>query len=266
MIQKIIASDMDGTFLRSDHSFDKERFARILSAFKEKGYLFVAASGRPLLSLKHIFQGFEKEMAFVAENGSVVTYQDELIFMDEPIDKETCLALVDAIEQGSYGNSKTMILSGFKGAYLLESSDPDYVDFIKKFYINVQQVADFSQVEEPIVKIVATFPDDDLSEAQAWLNSQFEQVTAVTTGIESVDIILSGVNKSIGLSQLCAKFGLSSEDVIAFGDNQNDLEMLDYAGLGMATSNAKEDVKAIANQVIGSCEDDAVLEFMEMLI
>ena len=70
MIKKIYASDMDGTFLREDHSFDKKSFRRILDQFKEKDYLFVAASGRSLQSLKLVFEEFADEIGFVAENGS----------------------------------------------------------------------------------------------------------------------------------------------------------------------------------------------------
>ena len=69
MIKKIYASDMNGTFLREDHSFDKKSFRRILDQFKEKDYLFVAASGRSVQSLKLVFEEFADDIGFVAEIG-----------------------------------------------------------------------------------------------------------------------------------------------------------------------------------------------------
>ncbi|MET3643700.1 Cof-type HAD-IIB family hydrolase [Streptococcus gallinaceus] len=262
-MKKILASDMDGTFLASDHTFDKVAFRKLLDDCKEKGYLFVAASGRPLLSLEKVFAGFENDMAFVAENGSIVSYQGQILFEDEPIPQETYLEIVDAIEEGPYGNQGLTVLSARTGAYMLTESHPEYFDLISQFYVNTQRVDSFSQVTENIIKMVAAFPDEKMAEAQAWLNQKFPQVVAVTTGGDSVDIILSGVNKAIGLQKLCDYFDVTAADIVAFGDNQNDLEMLDFAGLAIATENARQEVKDRVDQVIGHCNDGAVLKFME---
>lgn len=266
MIQKIIASDMDGTFLREDHQFDRERFRRLLDRFQEKGYLFVAASGRSLLSLQAVFQGFEDEIAFIAENGSVVSYKGELIFEDQPIDPKVYMDIVHRLEDSPYGSSSFLVLSGRQGAYLLTSAEQSYIDMISQFYLKTYLVSDFSEITEDIVKIVATFPDGTLEAGQDWLNEHFDSVTAVTTGFESVDIILSDSHKAVGLHHLCQHFGVTAQEVVAFGDNQNDLEMLDFAGLSLATSNAKPEVKQVADTVIGHCNDEAVLTYMEEML
>ncbi|MGT2715825.1 Cof-type HAD-IIB family hydrolase [Streptococcus respiraculi] len=266
MIKKIIATDMDGTFLREDHQFNRERFCKILNQFHEKGYLFAAASGRSLLSLQDVFQGFEDEMAFIAENGSFVSYKGEVIFEDQPIAPEVYMDIVRKVEEGPYGSSSFVVLSGRNGAYLLTSAEQSYIDMISQFYLNTYLVSDFSEVTEDIVKVIATFPDGKLEAGQEWLNEQFDSVTAVTTGFESVDIILSDSHKAVGLYHLCEHFGVDVENVVAFGDNQNDLEMLDFAGTALATSNAKPEVKAVADAVIGHCNDEAVLAYMEEML
>lgn len=262
-IKKIIATDMDGTFLRSDHSFDKDRLERILGAFKERGYLFVAASGRPLMSLEDVFSDYKEQMAFVAENGSIVSYQGQILFEDQAIPKETYLQIIDGIDKGPFGSRKYTVLSGRLGAYMLEETDNEYFDMITKYYLKTQRVADFSEITEDIVKIVASFPGENLKDAVTWFNEDFDGVTAVTTGLDSVDIILSDMNKAVGLQKLCEHFKVAAADVIAFGDNQNDMEMLEFAGLSLATANARPEVKAVADQVIGHCDQDAVLEYIE---
>ncbi|MBY5034885.1 HAD family hydrolase [Streptococcus gallolyticus] len=254
---------MDGTFLKSDHTFDKESFRVFLDSCKEKNILFVAASGRPLLSLEKLFAGFEEDMAFVAENGSIISYQGQIIFEDQPIPQETYLDIVRGIEEGPYGSQGLTVLSGRKGAYMLKESHPEYFKLISQFYVNTQRVASFDEVTEPIVKMVAAFPDEDMAQAQAWLNQTFPEVVAVTTGGDSVDIILSGIHKAVGLQKLCDYLGTTAKQVVAFGDNQNDLEMLDFAGLAIATENAKEEVKLRADCIIGHCDDGAVLTFMK---
>ena len=88
----------------------------------------------------------------------------------------------------------------------------------------------------------------------------------MTTGFTSIDIILSGVHKGIGLSHLCQHLGLTGKELIAFGDNQNDLEMLKLASVSIATANAIDEVKAQADLVIGHCDDESVIEYMEELV
>ncbi|MBF0787972.1 HAD family hydrolase [Streptococcus sp. 19428wC2_LYSM12] len=265
-MQKIIATDMDGTFLREDHQFNRERFRRVLNQFHEKGYVFAAASGRSLLSLQTVFQGFEDEIAFIAENGSLVSYKGEVIFEEQPIERKVYMDIVHKLEEGPYGSSSFLVLSGRQGAYLLTSAEQSYIDMISQFYVKIHLVTDFSEVTEDIVKIVATFPDGTLEAGQEWLNEHFDRVTAVTTGFESVDIILSDSHKAVGLYNLCEYFGVDAEHVVAFGDNQNDLEMLDFAGTSLATSNAKPEVKKVADTVIGHCNDEAVLAYMEEML
>ncbi len=262
-IKKIFATDLDGTFLRGDHRFDKERLKRILEQFREKDYLFVAASGRSLLSLQSVFAGFEEDMAFLAENGSLVAYRDQMIFEEAAIPREVYLPLIQKIKEAPFGSKSQILLSGKNGGFLLDTVLPEYYNRIIAYYPNCRKVNDFHEVTEAIVKLVVTFSEEELDAANDWLNTTFSDIQSVTTGFDSVDIILNGGNKAVGLSHLCDYFGLTAADVIAFGDNQNDLEMLDFAGHALATSNARPIVKEAADEMIGHCNDDAVLEYIE---
>ena len=99
-----------------------------------------------------------------------------------------------------------------------------------------------------------------------YLNTIFEDMTAVTTGFDSMDIILKGVDKGFGLYHLCQELGCKASDVVAFGDNLNDMEMLTFAGHAVATENARDEIKAVADEVIGHHKDGAVFDFMEGLV
>ncbi|KXT79220.1 Cof-type HAD-IIB family hydrolase [Streptococcus sp. DD13] len=262
-ITKIFASDMDGTFLRMDHQFDRKRFKKVIQSFKEKGYLFVVASGRPLLNLKHLFAEFLDEIAIVAENGSVVYYKGEILYQAEPMNKQLVLDIIDSLEKSPYASGLRTIVSGLEGAFVLDSiSQTDY-DFISHFYLEAKRVKSYQEIEVDVIKLVAAFEADHLESAQAWLNDHFKEVNAVTTGGDSVDIILDGGHKAIGLEMLCQHLGLQAKDVIAFGDNENDLEMLSFASIAFATENAKESVKTMANQVLGPCDEEPVMAYLE---
>ena len=68
----------------------------------------------------------------------------------------------------------------------------------------------------------------------------------------------SGVSKAEGLDKICFRLGIGSDDVLAIGDGHNDMEMLQWAGLGVAMGNAPDDVKAIADEVGPHVDDDGV--------
>ncbi|MGT2811358.1 Cof-type HAD-IIB family hydrolase [Streptococcus minor] len=262
-ITKLFVTDLDGTFLRSDHSYDRQGLRNILNQFKEKGYLFVAASGRPLLSLKEVFQGFENDMVFLAENGSLLSYQGQMLFQDKLLTAEEYQPIVAAIKNSPYGPTDRILLSGIEQAYISEAVDDAYYKNCARYYPKLQKVANLSEVTDEIVKIAAYFSEETFSEVYKWLNNSFHGISAVTTGFNSVDIILSDINKAVSLARLCDYFDLTNQDVIAFGDNQNDLEMLEFAGTAIATKNARDSIKAVANQVIGFCDDDAVLGYIQ---
>lgn len=266
LYKKIIASDMDGTFLREDHHFDKERFRRLLAQFKTEGYLFVAASGRSLPGLKLLFEDFLDDIALVAENGAVVLYGNQTIYMDEPIKPATYLSLVDELLKSGYVKPQHITLSGLKASYMLDTVEDDLYHVLSDYYQDIVLLPRFEDVSEDIIKLNLYIDEDIRTEAQDWINNHFQQLTAVTTGFTSIDIILSGVHKGIGLSHVCKYFGLSGKDLIAFGDNQNDLEMMKLAAFSVATANAVDEVKTQADLVIGHCNEEAVMAYMEELV
>ncbi|HFU4463029.1 TPA: Cof-type HAD-IIB family hydrolase [Streptococcus suis] len=266
MYKKIIATDMNGTFLRSDHGFDASRFRNLLTQFKEKGYLFVAASGRSLPSLKQLFEEFLDDIALVAENGAVVVYRNQTIYLDDPIQPSTYLPLVDELIKSGYVHPQHVTLSGLKASYMLDKVEDGLYRELSGYYHDILLVPSFEEVSEEIIKLNLYIDEATRVEAQDWINKHFQQLSAVTTGFTSIDIILSGVHKGIGLSHLCQYLGVTGENLIAFGDNQNDLEMLKLAAYSVATENAIDEVKAQADLVIGHCNDEAVMAYMEELV
>lgn len=79
---KLIATDMDGTFLAEDGTYNQEQLAALLPKLAEKGILFAVSSGRSLLAIDQLFEPFLDQIAVIAENGSVVQYRGEILFAD----------------------------------------------------------------------------------------------------------------------------------------------------------------------------------------
>lgn len=76
---KLIAADIDGTFLRPDRTYDRPRFERILKRMHAKGAKFVVASGNQIALLENLFPGFEGQISYVAENGALIRDEQEVL-------------------------------------------------------------------------------------------------------------------------------------------------------------------------------------------
>ncbi|WP_458117481.1 HAD hydrolase family protein [Bacillus sp. PK6-026] len=100
---KLIAVDMDGTFLDDDMKYNNDRFMKQYHELKARGIKFVVASGNQYDQLKSFFPSIKNEIAFVAENGAYVIDSGKEIFSDE-MSKETIKKVIDVIEKYEYTN------------------------------------------------------------------------------------------------------------------------------------------------------------------
>lgn len=258
---KLIATDMDGTFLTHEGTYDKARFRRILNKLASKNITFAVASGRAYLALEKLFEDFKDDLVFIAENGGLVIEKDQVHF-EALMPKELYLGILERLDQSPFKTAE-VLLSGRKGGYVLDTADQSFVTFISNYYENVVKVSDYADITDDIFKITANLTEENVMAGADWLTQEIPGVTAMTTGFSSIDIIRDDVDKETGLAQLCRDLGIAPEEVLAFGDNLNDYRMLQFAGTAIATGNAREEIKAIADAVIGNCDTEAVQAYIE---
>ncbi|MGT2685943.1 Cof-type HAD-IIB family hydrolase [Streptococcus porcinus] len=263
---KLVATDMDGTFLTENHTYDKKRLAALLPKLKAKGIIFAVSSGRSLLAIEQLFADFLDDIALIAENGSLVQYQNQVIFADF-MTKKQYVEVAERILENPYYVETGMLFSGQKASYILEGASQDYINRMHLFYENIKIISDFDEMDDDsIFKITTTFTGETVLDGSAWLDQKIPYISAVTTGFESIDVILAEVNKGFGIAHLCQALDIKAEEVIAFGDNLNDYQMLEYVGQAVATANARPEIIALADQVIGHCNEQAVLTYLEGLV
>ena len=139
---KLVASDMDGTLLNSQHELNPE-FFDLFHQMKTKGILFVAASGRQYFNIMNRFKSIKDDIIFIAENGSYVMYQGEEILV-QAMERE--VAMEQIITAKSIDNS-FVILCGKKCAYI-ENDHPDFMRHVKIYYDKYQVVEDLLKVQD----------------------------------------------------------------------------------------------------------------------
>ena len=268
MTIKLIATDMDGTFLDEKGAYDRLRFERLLKEMQARGIHFVAASGNSMPRLYRIFEGFEKEVTFVAENGARLVEKGETI-LHQTMPRSEVAALLD------YYADKLVeyraVVSGLNQSYRLKESRFDYRPGLiepkeyEVFISHILPVDDFSQIpaHEPISKVTLLIPEDHGRIAADFNQNASGNLVAVGSGYGAIDFIQKGIHKAWGLGQLMDRYGLRPDQVMTFGDGDNDIEMLQLTPHSYAVANASGPVQAAANHLIGHHKDGAVLATLE---
>lgn len=260
---KMVAVDIDGTFVHSDYTYDAGRFRRILSRMREAGCQFVAASGNQYYQLKDIFSEYGDEISFVAENGAFVKDHAELIFTAE-MPKEVADAVIDTCRE--YPEILN-VMCGVDSAYCQRGTvDQDFFDLTGIYYHRLKWVDDFKSVDDQILKFAPTVPEEKTYFYYDMFCERLAgKVEPTTSGHGSIDLIMPGCHKASGIIRLAKRWGITPGQCAAFGDGGNDIEMLKYCKYSYAMGNSSQDVKNAANYICPSNEEDGVLVTLEKL-
>lgn len=270
---KLIASDMDGTFLDEIGNFDRVRFEKILRELQKRNIHFVAATGNNMTRLNRMFAGFEKDVTFVAENGAHIVENGETI-IHQSLPKADVQAILDYYKDKL--EDYRAVISGFHHSYRLKSANFDFrqdrglVDQkeYEAFISHILPLDDFSQVptEEAISKVTILI-FDNYQAIEDDFNRHFQgNVVAVGSGYGAIDFIQKGIHKAWGIEQLMDRYGIEADEVVTFGDGGNDIEMLRMTPHSYAVDNASDAVKAVAQHSIGHHKENAVLDKIEELL
>ncbi|MCO0831972.1 Cof-type HAD-IIB family hydrolase [Fructobacillus sp. W13] len=231
MTIKLIASDMDGTFLAGEDHYDQEQFAKVLAQLKEKNIRFVAASGRQLENLQELFSPMEKydlydQIDFVGSNGSVVATHGQLLSAVYLTPKQIATVL-DWNTNNPQSNDNLIVLTGTRGTYVSNHATKEVQDMLSRFYPNVMQVEKFMEIDDQILGVAFIWPHEEVQKYVHEIRNLFGADIHVTgSGFGSVDILPKDVNKANALAILQEHYGIKDDEVMVFGDNSNDLEML----------------------------------------
>ena len=252
---KLIASDLDGTLLRNGALEVAPRTVELIKELKKHGILFVAASGRQYPSIRNLFSSIKDEIAYIAENGSLSVYQNKVL-SQTIIDRELSLRIIDTLHQL---HQEDFIVSAKETLYT-ESSNPAFINLLKNdLKTNLRTVKDvIKDVEEPFLKI-AFYNYGNMEETLEQLGRLFKsEIKIVTAGSRWLDFIAPGTNKGIALSAMLKHFQISADECIAFGDQYNDIAMLQTAGTSYAMTTAAPGVSDYSTYTTDSV--DNVLE------
>ncbi|GAO99358.1 HAD-IIB family hydrolase [Fructobacillus ficulneus] len=271
MTIKMIASDMDGTFLSGEDSYNEERFAKDLAQLKEKGIRFVAASGRQVANLKKLFEpmkahGLFDQIDFVSSNGSVVTAAGQELYAVY-LSADQIRKVIDWNALNPKSADNVIVLAGVNGTYISNHVSPEFKDMLSMFYPNVTQVEKLLEIDDKILGVSFVWPHEEVQEHVAEIEKLFGHEIHVTgSGFGSVDVLPKNVDKAAALEVLQDYYNVGDHELMVFGDNTNDLEMLtkyDNAYLMPNASKIMHEANAHHQLAVKANVNDGVLATIE---
>ena len=240
MTIKLIATDMDGTFLDDDGHYNHLRFQQLMTQMTQRGIHFVVASGNHYPHLPPYFQDIKGDITYVAENGAYIV-DEKIVLSEDVIASDLVKKVLSWRENDAMFKPAWLILSGRQGAYTEMPASSQRFARSQYFYNNLTSVLDLNDVKDDIFKLDFTWSNADVSAQEQRFNTTFAgQLRATSSGLGGLDVILPHVNKAYGLKKLQRKWGISAAETMAFGDNANDIEMLHLAKFGYAMANATQ--------------------------
>ena len=255
---KLIVTDMDGTFLNSDHEVSPD-FAAMYQELKKRDIMFVPASGRQMAGITKYFGDIESEIGFIAENGGYVIYKNQELFADE-MEKDLVVKIIEAVREIPKAKA---VLSAKKKAYY-ETDDQEFIEFFSQYYTKNQKVDDLTKVVgDNTFKIAIYHPDGSEKNLYPVLK-KFEEydLDVVVSGKHWLDVMNKNINKGVALKKLQKSLNILPEQTMAFGDYMNDIEMLKNSKYSYAMENAHPFVKETASFAASSNDNFGVLKIV----
>lgn len=253
----VVVSDFDGTIIKPGMLAPKERFFTNIERLMEHGIPFVAASGRQYANLRRILSPIADKIDFIAENGCLVVHNNEIIHKSVipwKVERE----LLNDLTAHKEGH---IAISGADTLYILNKSEW-FVDLMKnKVKNNVTVVDSLNDIHDDIIKTSILWTAGIPKEPETWFHNKYDSLLAVANGGNGwLDFNPLGSSKGSALRVLADCIGISTSEMIAFGDNENDIAMLKEVGISYAVDTALPHVKEVCDYVCADVDD--VLEEM----
>jgi Cof subfamily protein (haloacid dehalogenase superfamily) len=247
----VVAVDLDDTIVRSDGTIS-DRTLDALHAWENAGKRVVIATGRPPRMTRKIPDKLH-HLPWICYNGAVI-HQGEEVLYEDLISSEDTYRIVESILRANPD-----VRVGLEIGDILYINQP--LD-----RIGAKHIADLLEVaNQPAAKVILTLEHYQAVEPLLEVLPQSARVL-LSEKYNLAQIMPVATSKERALRHLMAHWDLSMENVVAFGDDTNDVEMVAEAGIGVAMDNAVPEVKAVADRITASNDEDGVALVLEELL
>ncbi|MFJ9039841.1 HAD family hydrolase [Streptomyces sp. NPDC102406] len=260
---RLVATDLDGTLLRPDDTVS-ERTRAAIAAAGAAGAAHIIVTGRAVPWTRHILDDLGYDGLAVCGQGAQVYHAGEhRLLTSVTLDRQLAGLALSKIEAEIGPLALAASRDGLDGKVIV---GPGYRE--GEGHLPADPFTDVAELwAAPLNKVYIQHPglsDDQLAEVARTVAGDLVGVTMAGEGI--VELLPLGLSKATGLSIAARRLGVKPAETIAFGDMPNDIPMFAWAAHGVAMSNAHESLKAVADEVTASNEDDGIAVVLERLL
>lgn len=261
---KIVAMDMDGTVVHHDGTIT----ARTLSALElahSRGARLVFATGRPPRWMQIVSDIPGAEVAICGNGAIVYDLKAQRVVHSTLLSPTAAAIVVDRLRQAL--PKATFAVESLHGFFRETEYNPRWDVGIDLYGVSAIE----EKLEDALVKILVRSPNEliDVDHMLTRASEALEEIAQVTHSALPNDSLLEisalGVTKGTALAQLASDWNIDQADVVAFGDNRNDVAMLKWAGESWAMTNGHEAAIRAAKATAFSIEEDGVAQVLERL-
>lgn len=253
---KLIVSDLDGTLLSADHQLT-EKVRMAVRRFTEAGGMFTFATGRPGLTVRTVVEALDIDLPFILCNGSVIADRDRTLEM-VPMKLDD---LIPAMEEADREGISVLLFEENQISVFRRTEDVDR--FEHKEGISCRLI-DFTTEEWKSATLQKVLWIGDFQKIQpiwdAYLRKLGNQYSVFQSEIDFLEIIPENQSKGQALKKLMNRLHLKPSQVMAIGNQLNDLDMIETAGVGVAVANSHPLLKEKADYVCLDSYGDGVVE------
>ncbi|MBU5267510.1 Cof-type HAD-IIB family hydrolase [Virgibacillus proomii] len=261
----LIALDLDGTLLTDKKEISPQTKQIVLKAIEE-GHIVVIATGRPHRASIGYYENLGLTTPMVNFNGALIHHPKDRKWdaLHSPMPIRTAHKIIGACYDLHVRNILAEVMDevyldqydqAIIDIFHMTESDPPFTIGSLRNKLKEDPTSILIHPDEEHISTLRRHLDDyhaDLIEHRKW-----------GAPWNIIEIVRKGMNKAVGLQKIAHYFHIPQERIIAFGDEDNDLEMIDYAGVGVAMGNAIDELKSISNYVTSSNEEDGIAFFLK---
>ncbi|MDD6727658.1 MAG: Cof-type HAD-IIB family hydrolase [Eubacteriales bacterium] len=264
---KIIAADLDGTLMSTDHLTVTEHTKNVLLKAHDNGVKFAIATGRPLKLIENVIEQVPFADYIIYSNGACVfdRNKNEIIYSDL-IDAETAEKIIshflaEPVFFEIYIDGKSHYQDGTEKYYDSGELPSEFIAAIMSTMTPHKDLLSFAK-DKPIEKITMySISDENYPIYSKWLKDL--NLSVAESLKSSIEATTSTADKGNALRGICEEFGIAPEEAMSFGDSGNDCTMLRYAGYSFAMENGSDECKAAAKYQTLSNGNDGVAVAVE---
>lgn len=269
---KMIGLDLDGTLLTSDKRL-LPYTKKVLTEAIQQGILVLMATGRPYTGIPEELRDFPGVRYALTSNGArILDTQSGKVLIEHLLPLKSAKKALEILQKYDTLQEVYFDGQGYAEAKKLDRIDryhhnPHMWEYVRRSRKPVPSLTELISAKgQDMDKVQALFADmDEL--VQAWQElERYKDLVLVSSLGYNIEINAVGVDKGRGLMELGALLGICPEEIMACGDGDNDIGMLEKAGIGVAMGNAEEKVKAAADYVAETNDEEGAAKAIEKYV